>query len=175
MHYVYLYVEKNVANDCIKYGMKLSEYADRIITLNEVEKTGITAFLSPQDSTKYDSFDYVCLKTNIEDDMENVFVCNNLDTTNNFANTNFHQFKSYIVGSFENPSCIITTSLLPENIFLYNKIIDTPLIVQNSRRFYYQKNILDLIDNLETEDLKQILENVKKLKKAKENLGCNKC
>lgn len=156
MHYVYLYVEKNVATDCIKFGMKLSEYADRIIIIDKIEKNGIKAYLSPKDSVYYNNIEYCCLKINIEHDLENVFVCDNLENNNIFSKSNSSNILNYEIGSFENPSCIIATSILPENISLYNKIIDSPLIVEDSQMLFYQKNILNIIDNFDTKNLKTL-------------------
>ena len=38
-------------------------------------------------------------------------------------------------------------AILPENISLYNNIIDSPLLVQDSKEFYYNKRINELIDD----------------------------
>ena len=156
MHYVYLYVEKNVATDCIKFGMKLSEYADRIVMLNNIEKSGMTAFLSPKDSIHYSDTNYYCLKINIEQDLENVFICNKLEKNNSFDKSNSISILNYKIGSFENPRCIITTSILPENINLYNKIMDSPLIIENSQMLFYQKNILNIIDEFDNSQLQKL-------------------
>lgn len=142
MYYVYLYVEKNVANDCIKYGIKLSEFADKILIINNTQKKGILAYLSPKDSTQYEEEIFTCLKIQIHD--ENIFIYNDNNQENTFDSCSFFD---YIPGTYENPKCLICSTILPEDIFLYNKYIDTPLVIQNSKEFFYERKILNMLDN----------------------------
>ena len=51
------------------------------------------------------------------------------------------------MGDFEDPLALICSTILPENISIYNKIIDTPLLVENSKDFYYKKSIFEMLDN----------------------------
>ena len=51
------------------------------------------------------------------------------------------------------------SSILPESIFSYNKIIDLPLIVENSKEFYYSKAVSNMLDsgNFSNYELYQML------------------
>ena len=42
---------------------------------------------------------------------------------------------------------MIYSTILPENIFLYNKLLDLPLIIENSKEYFYDKCVSDLIEN----------------------------
>ena len=62
--------------------------------------------------------------------------------------TNFYcDITEYTIGDYELPEAIICSSILPENLSIYNKILDKPLLVQNSREFYYEKSINDILDS----------------------------
>ena len=62
MENLFIYVENEKAADCLKYGMKLSEYANKIIAFNNIEKRGILAYLTPKDSDLYDNNFFTCLR-----------------------------------------------------------------------------------------------------------------
>ena len=62
MQDLYIYVDKNIASDCLKYGIKLSEQENRVIELNSSTKRGIQAFLSPKDSPLYLNEEFECIR-----------------------------------------------------------------------------------------------------------------
>ena len=72
MKYLYLYIENDKINDAIKYGMKLSEYANKIINT----KKGIIAYLTPQDSPLFQDKNFTCLKIKTSD--LNIFIYNKI-------------------------------------------------------------------------------------------------
>lgn len=145
MKTIYLYVLNNKVDDYIKYGIKLSELSDKVINYDKSLKKGIVAYLSPKDSSLYYDNHYTCLKIKI--DRLNVYIYNK--TTINLAKDKdfFCKISEYKVGSFEEPEVLICSSILPENISVYNKIIDTPLLIDNSKEFYYKTAIYEMLDN----------------------------
>ena len=144
MSYLYIYVENEKVENALKYGMKLSEYANKIITLG-TEKRGITAYLSPKDSSLFGNENYTCLKISTEN--LNIYIYNKvLENTNSISNF-FTEFKKYITGSYEDPVAIICSTILPENIFLYNNILDTPILVENSKNLYYEKSVFEMVES----------------------------
>ena len=63
MKYIYLYIKNELVEECLKYGMKLSEFSNKVLTTSDNStKSGIVAFLSPYDSELYYDDSYTCLK-----------------------------------------------------------------------------------------------------------------
>lgn len=146
MNYIYLY--SNIKNrlSYLKYGIKLSEHADIVINLNDLSKKGIQAFLSPKDSILYDNEDYICFRistTNL-----NIYVFENTFINSFLINDTFYKLSDYKIGTFKDPICLICSSILPENIFIYDKLIDMPLLVQNSKEFHINNSINNILDAL---------------------------
>lgn len=171
MKTLYLFVPNKQVEDYTKYGIKLSQAANKIVSFEKTEKRGITAYLSPMDSNKYYDSNYTCLKINTS--KLNIIIYNN--TAFNLTNDKYFicNLNDYIIGSYEEPRALICSTILPENISIYNKIIDTPLLIENSKEFYYKHTILDMLDNdlftnFEVYQLLLILGQKKKLFKVKE-------
>lgn len=145
MQDLYIYVNKSIASDCLKYGIKLSEHENKILKLTESNKRGIQAFLSPKDSPLYLNEDFECIRVLTKGLSIIIYnkICENTEIINDFI-TNIENYK---VGDYELPEAIICSSILPDNLFPYNKILDKPLLVQNSREFYYEKCINEIIES----------------------------
>lgn len=144
MQDLYIYVDKSNLNDCLKYGMKLSEYENKVLKSQTIDKRGINAYLSPKDSEKYADDSFECLR--VVPNNLTVVVYNKLFENSEMLKNYVCNLETYTIGDFEVPEAIICSSILPENIFPYNKILDKPLIVQNSREFYYEKCINEIMD-----------------------------
>lgn len=144
MQDLYIYVDKNKLVDCLKYGIKLSEFGNKVLKLSDVSKRGIQAFLSPKDSEMYLSDEYSCIRVVSKNLTAIVFnkICENTSLIDNFI----CNIEDYKIGNYELPEAIICSSILPENLQLYNKILDKPLLVQNSREFYYEKCINEIME-----------------------------
>ena len=145
MNNLYVFVENNKCDDCVKYGMKLSEYSNKIISSGDLQKKGVQAYLSPKDSELYLNTNYSCLR--IESSSLNVFIYNKVFENTNLLDEFVVKQDKYTIGDFEEPVALITSTILPENISLYNKTLDVPLIVEDSKEFYYKKSILDLMES----------------------------
>lgn len=144
MQDLYIYVDKNKVNDCLKYGIKLSEYENRVLDFNNISKRGIQAFLSPKDSDLYLDDNFECLRVMPQKSSAIVFnkICENTNLIEKFV----CNIEEYRIGDYELPEAIICSSILPENLYSYNKILDKPLLVQNSREFYYEKCINEIME-----------------------------
>ena len=144
MQDLYIYVDKNKVDDCLKYGIKLSEYENRVLKLSNVSRRGIQAFLSPKDSELYLDDSYGCIRVVSKNLTAIVFnkICENTSLIDDFM----CNIEDYRIGNYELPEDIICSSILPENLQLYNKILDKPLLVQNSREFYYEKCINEIME-----------------------------
>ncbi|MEG2646152.1 MAG: hypothetical protein RSA08_03885 [Clostridia bacterium] len=138
---LYIFIENEKVDNAFKYGMKLSEYANKII----LKKRGISAYLSPKDSSKYLLENYTCLRISAKD--LNIFVYNKICENTNSISGFFCNYTDYLIGSYESPRAIICSSILPENINIYNKILDIPVIIENSESYYYEKFVSAMLEN----------------------------
>lgn len=140
---VYLYVKKDEVIKCIKYGMKLSEYSNVSFNNGVISKKGILAYISPKDSNKYFSDNYDILR--VKTDELNIFVNNSslVESTEGktFNYTEMCNLSDYKLGTFINPELVICSTILPEYIFKYNRIIDVPLLIDNSKELYLEKEL----------------------------------
>lgn len=145
MKNVFLYVKKTEYENLLKYGIKLSEYANIVIDLETSEKKGIISYLAPLDFESQNYDDFVCLKINAEN--LKIYVINKKLENTKLFKKNTIPLELYEIGKYEEPLAVICTTILPENISVYNKIIDSPNLIQNSKDFYYEKNVYDLIED----------------------------
>lgn len=145
MKYLYIFIDNNKLDDVIKYGMKLSEFSNKLLTISKTQKYGITAFLSPKDSELYYDNNYSCIKV-LTDKLKCLIynkTCDNSYLLKDFiCNINEYQ-----LGLYEEPVAFITSTILPEDIQLYNKLQDVPLVIENSKQYFYEKSINDMLEN----------------------------
>lgn len=140
---IYLYIKKEEVLNLVKYGIKLSEYANATFKTSSITKKGIIAYLSPKDSDKYfnETYDILRIKT---DDL-NIYVHNSslvvIDENVTFDYNNMCNLKEYNLGDYINPELVICSTILPEYIYKYNRIIDVPLLIENSKEFYINKEL----------------------------------
>ncbi|MEG2459612.1 MAG: hypothetical protein RSB87_00720 [Clostridia bacterium] len=172
MKYVYLFIKKDQQCDVVKYGIKLSDFCDSILTINNFTKKAMCCYLNPKDSPYYANEDYNGVKIIVKKD-SNCFVVNNIfKDTPEYVNTTC-SFFDYVEGTYEQPVVLITTSVVPEEIFSYNRIIDYPINMLTSAELYYSKTandfildgmvsskttLLSFLDFLYTEDLFDMVE-----------------
>ena len=128
---VYVFVEKDKIDYCLKYGMKISMFYNTTEKIMGFKKKGIKAYLSPKDSNNYNNENFEILRINMENSSKAYVI--------NEENNDFCKIDTYHFGDFIQPEVILTSSIMPENIFVYNKILDVPLIVQNSKEFYLSR------------------------------------
>lgn len=161
MNYVYLYAKKEVNENYLKYGIKLSEVSDSIINVNGYDKKGIVCYLNPKDSSLYSSPNFICLKIMVSG--LSCYVVNEALKGTNYYSETTKTLINYNSGDYEIPIAVVCSTILPENISVYNKVLDTPLLYDNSKDLYYEKNILDIIENNKTQKkdiLKLLLESL---------------
>lgn len=180
MKNLYLYVTKDNYKLCIKYGIKLSEFTDKALSLPNSIKKGIISYLSPKDSDKYFDNNYVCIKVN--SDNLSVLIYDKAFENTDFLDEKICRLEDYTLGEYEDPIALICSTVLPENIFLYNKKLDSPLLVEYSKDFYYSKCINEMIENsiFSNEDLFQVILNLgiekgifKTVSENSQNMGLN--
>ncbi len=147
---IYFYVGSNAAENAVECGLKLSEHASKYVVINEEVRKCITAFLNPKDDMeKYKSMDYKCLKFELPSKF--CFVGDSYlykaglacpEVMKIYLNT-IVPINNYIFGSFRLPECLITTTLLPGQISILDKRLDSPVLFDNSEEFYIN-NIIEI-------------------------------
>jgi hypothetical protein len=147
MSVVYYYAKKSNTLNYLKYGLRLSKNFDKEVNLNGYSKPCFSALLNPKDDiSKFDSEEYDCLKLEMNNDY-----CKVIDTSfliENAKSVSYIDLDKYIFGTFKNPEVLITTSIVPEKISLLNKVIDIPVLFDNSRDLFYQCRIAEMLDTL---------------------------
>lgn len=145
MDNLYVYVENQKVDNCIKYGMKLSEFANKVVTFSSQHtKRGVLAYLCPQDCDLYQDTDYTCLRVSIQDDLMGI-IYNRVFEQTAITDEFYCDLSAYQYGTFEEPVALICSTILPEYIYIYHKILDAPLLITNSKEYYYQKAISDML------------------------------
>lgn len=145
MENLFIYIKIEKVNDAIKYGLKLSEYADKVISVGDSEKAGITAFLAPKDSQLYDDNTYACLRITTKDLNGVIYnrVCERQPVLPDFTT----KIINYQIGMYEDPVAAIFSTILPEQVSLYNKVMDIPILIENSKDFFYESSIHEMLQN----------------------------
>ncbi|CCY71857.1 putative uncharacterized protein [Clostridium sp. CAG:921] len=144
MKNLYMYIKNENIEDILKYGIKLSEYSNKVLDYSGTKKSGIISYLAPKDSILYSDNKYSCVRINGDNVNAIIYneICENLSNFNEFI----CDFNSYKLGDYEEPLALITSTILPENIYLYNKDMDVPLIIENSKNFFYENSINELLN-----------------------------
>ena len=150
--------------DCILYNndeytilrISVSNNDLRVFTFNNDDVNNKT--------TEFDNSGYNNIydnNNNNNDDNYNlkkeIIQINNLNfekvNNNNLINLNY-----YTLGDFEYPELLISSSIMPENIFVYNKILDVPLMFTTSNEFYNQKKEETFVqENLNVTNFSEII------------------
>lgn len=147
---IYFYVESNAAENSVECGLKLSEYGSKDVVINGQTKKCITALLNPKDDMeKYKSADYKCLKFELPSKFcfigDAYLYRAGLDSPELmkiYADT-IVPINDYIFGSFRLPECLVSTTLLPGQISILDKRLDSPVLFDNSEEFYIN-NIIEI-------------------------------
>ena len=172
MEYLFIYIENTKLDEVLKYGMKLSEFSNKILIIGDTTKNGIIAYLTPKDSELYYNPNYTCLR--IKNNNINCIIYNKICENTDYLEDFIIDSTNYIYGNYEEPVALIQSCILPENIFVFNKLIDVPILIEESKNFYYEKKIGDMINsglfnNYELYQILLILGNQKNIFDIKEN------
>ena len=156
MSIIYYYTKNDNLPIYLKYGIRLSKNYDEEFNINGYKKPFLTGFLNPKDDMfKYNSSDYTCLKLDVFNNH-----CKIIDYSiqlNINGVTNYISLDEYKFGTFKNPMVLIDTSIISDKISLYNKVIDVPLLYDNSEDFYYELQIQKIMDELQPKEIYELL------------------
>lgn len=155
---VYYYVPQAKVRDSIECGLKLSQWYEKEVPIEFENKKCLCALLNPRDDmNKYKSPDYRCLKLEVYP--EYCFVADkslyelglNHDEVMKLYIDSIMPIKDYIFGMYRLPECLVTATVIPEQISLLDKGLGSPILFDNSEELYINNIIEDFrqkYDNL---------------------------
>lgn len=156
MSIIYYYTKNENLPIYLKYGIRLSKNYDEEFNINGYKKPFFIGLLNPKDDiAKYTSNDYTCLKLDV--------LNNHCKVINYSLQLNINEVTPYIsldeykFGTFKNPCVLIDTSIISDKISIYNKIMDIPLLYDNSEEFYYELQNQKLMDELSPKEIYELL------------------
>lgn len=150
---VYFYMPADRADYAVECGIKLSEWYSRETVIDCSSKKCIAALLNPRDEyEKYISSDYRCLKLEVESKY-----CFVADRSLYEAGQSYPQamelYKASIVpigkytfGDYRFPEVLVTSTILGDNISMSGKMLDTPVLYENSQELYFN-NLMEYLRN----------------------------
>lgn len=146
---VYFYIPVQQADNAVECGMKLSEWYSREIESGGERKKCISALLNPRDDhDRYMSQDYRCLKLEVQS--KYCFAADSLlyepglvhpEVMEMYKNS-IIPIEKYTFGDYRLPECLVTGTVIGENIRVLGRGLDTPVLYNNSQELYFN-NILE--------------------------------
>ena len=135
---LYFYIPADEAAEAAECGLSLEGHFTGTYDINGDMKKCIVTLLNPKDDPeKYGSAAYACLC--IRPDMRYSFV---IDGVVRAAEPELKQpalpLKDYIYGSLRLPECLITSTVIPGKVRIAGKVLDAPLLYDNSEDFFIE-------------------------------------
>jgi hypothetical protein len=129
------------AVDC---GIKLSQWFSRETVIGGNSRKCFTALLNPRDEyDRYTSSDYRCLKLELDSKFCYVADRTLYETGQSYPQvmelykSSIVPIKKYIFGDYRFPEVLITTTVLGEHITVIGKMLDSPVLYENSQELYF--------------------------------------
>jgi len=147
---VYIYIPATEVEKAVECGLKLSVWYDRMVSIGGERKRCIPALLNPKDDMrKFISSELKCLK--IEIDARNTFVSDGYlyemgkkhPQVLEMYEESIIPLQDYIFGLYRLPVCLITTTILSEQISIMDKRIGSPVLFSSSEELYIH-NIIEM-------------------------------
>lgn len=146
---VYYYIPLNEVNNSVECGMKLSKWFDKEVAINGESRKCMSALLNPKDDMgKYKSSDLKCVKLELSPNY--CFVADKylyhagLNSTQvmELYNNSVIPVGKYIFGSYRLPECLVTSTVIPGQVSVLDKRMDSPVLFGNSEELYIN-NIIE--------------------------------
>ncbi|HOM01877.1 MAG TPA: hypothetical protein PLH43_03510 [Acetivibrio sp.] len=148
---VYYYIPKEEVENAVECGLKLSEYFDKEVIIENTKMKCISALLNPKDDMeKYRSEGLRCVK--LELPSEYCFVADkylyevglNRPEVMKLYLDSIVPIKDYTFGLYRLPECLVTSTVISEHISLLNKRLDSPVLFDNSEELYINNAVENL-------------------------------
>lgn len=152
---LYFYISVTEAEEAAECGISLESHFSRSFKINGDMMKCIVALLNPKDDPdKYNSDAFACLC--IQPDMRYSFVIDGAVYAAGLAGQqDALPLNDYIYGSFRLPECLITSTVLPGKVRIAGRVLDAPLLYDNSKDFYieclfekYRENEPDFLEDV---------------------------
>lgn len=147
----YIFVHKDYIDKIDGCGMKLSLWHDRHVILNGEECSYISSLLNPRDDmNKYRSSDYKVVKLKI--DIKYCYIAEGFLYENNpefkkeasLYSKTIIPAKDYVFGMYRRPECLISKTIMPEEMSIAGNSLGFPLFYDSSENLYLNKIIQDI-------------------------------
>lgn len=146
---VYYYIPVSEVNNSVECGMKLSNWFDKEVLINGERRKCISALLNPKDDIfKYKSNDLRCVKLELAPnycfvaDKHLYHAALNSVEVMDLYNNSVIQVGKYIFGSYRLPECLVTSTVIPGQVTILDKRMDSPVLFDNSEDLYIN-NIIE--------------------------------
>ncbi len=148
---VYFYVPKEQVEAVVECGLKLSAWCDRRVWIDGENRPCISALLNPRDDAdKYNSKAFGCLKLELPAkhcwvaDRRLFEIGRTCPAAMELYRKSVIPLERYYFGTYRLPECLVTTTVLPHQISVLNKIMDSPVLFESSEQLYVNNIVEDL-------------------------------
>ena len=147
---IYYYAKNESLPIYLKYGIRLSKNFDKELNINGYIKQYLIGYLNPKDNMqKYNSNEFTCIKLEVLENHVTV-----IDSSFGLENnSSYSSIDKYIFGTFRLPLALVDTSIMSDKISLYNKVIDVPLLYDNSEEYFYELNVQKILNEQTSKDI----------------------
>lgn len=150
---VYYYVKSEKVSDLISCGIKLSAFYNKEVIIDGEKKLCLSGLLNPRDNIElYRSEEFCCLKLLVKADK--CYVADRFiytlakedEQTIELYYKTVMSIENYKFGIYREPECLITTTILPGEVTLLNKRMDSPVLYINSEELYLSNVLQNIKD-----------------------------
>lgn len=147
---VYYYVPQDKVNISIECGLKLSQWYEKEVQIGGEHKKCFCALLNPKDDMeKYKSREYRCLKLGLypgycyvaDKSLYEIGLYN--PEVSELYIASVVPIEDYTFGLYRLPECLVTSTVIQEQISLLDKRLDSPILYNSSEELYINNVIED--------------------------------
>lgn len=147
---VYYYVPVEELENAVECGLKLSKWYDKEILFGLDKTKCISALLNPKDDIeKYNSDNLICVKFELY--QRYCYVADRYlyeaglihDRIMKLYLDSIMPIKHYTFGLYRLPECLITSTIIGEQVSILDNRLDSPILFDNSEELYVNNIIED--------------------------------
>jgi len=140
---VYYYVPQDKVVNCLECGLKLSEWHEKEVHIGLENKKCFSALLNPKDDMdRYKSSAYRCVKLELYP--RYCFVADSYLYELGLKHPEIMDLyiesvmpiENYTFGLYRLPECLVTTTVIPDQISLLDRRLDSPILFNSSEELY---------------------------------------